>query len=95
MQADKGQRTIQVGPSRRKGVIRLAPRSGGESVGALIRRIHRNLLHFGTKNLPSLLGLLEDWKASVNWQNPTPDAAREACLIAPLALVQINYLQAS
>ncbi len=54
----------------------------GNGWGAVIRLIHRNLSLFTTKDLPLLIGLLEDWKASINWQSPLPDAAREAGLIA-------------
>ena len=40
------------------------------------------------EELPLLLGMLEDWKAQINWQAPQPEAAREAGLIA------INYWNA-
>jgi hypothetical protein len=53
----------------------------GSAWGALLRLIHRNLQHFAENDLPLVLGMLEDWKASINWQTPTADAAREAGLI--------------
>lgn len=54
----------------------------GSAWGAVIRIIHRNLIKFEVKDLSFLLGLMEDWKANVNWQSQLPDAARETGLIA-------------
>jgi hypothetical protein len=54
----------------------------GAAWGPIIQIVHRNLAQFETKDLPLLLGLLEDWKAGISWQNPSPDAAREAALVA-------------
>lgn len=54
----------------------------GPAWGAIIRLIHQKLSTFKLADLPLILGLLEDWKASINVQSPLPDAAREAGLIA-------------
>lgn len=54
----------------------------GHAWSAIIRLIHRNFSYFKKDDLPLLLGLLDDWKASANWQNPLPDPAREVGLIA-------------
>jgi hypothetical protein len=53
----------------------------GKAWGEVIRLVHRNLAHFGQKDLPVLLGLLENWKAGINWRE-APEASREASLIA-------------
>jgi hypothetical protein len=62
------------------GDLHLVP--DGLAWGSIIRLVYRNLTKFEPKDLPLLLGLLEDWRASVHWQSPLPDAAREVGLIA-------------
>jgi len=62
------------------GDVHLVP--DGAAWSSIIQIIHRNLARFGTEDLPLLLGLLEDWKAGISWENPSPEAAREAALIA-------------
>jgi hypothetical protein len=62
------------------GDIYLVPH--GKAWGAVIRLIHRNLASFAWSDLPLILGLLEDWQTAINPQHPSPDAAREAGLIA-------------
>lgn len=54
----------------------------GRAWGSVIRLVYRSLQSFDEEDLPLVLGLLEDWKAGINQQNPLTDAAREAGLIA-------------
>lgn len=54
----------------------------GNAWPSVIRVLHQNLAKLAIEDLPLVLGLLEDWKSAINWQNPTPEAAREAGLIA-------------
>lgn len=54
----------------------------GNAWNAVVKLIHRNLSQFDKRDLPYLLGLLEDWKSGINWQTPSPLGAREAGLVA-------------
>jgi len=54
----------------------------GVAWGAIVRLVHRNLDSFGISDLSLVLGLLEDYKAGITWQEPMPDGAREVGLIA-------------
>jgi hypothetical protein len=54
----------------------------GPAWGSVLRLVADHVAEFKPKDFPYLLGLIEDWSRSVNWQVPYPDGATDVAAIA-------------
>ena len=54
----------------------------GTAWAAVLALIARNVIHLIPRDIPLLLGLLEDWSQGVSWWSPYPPGAEDAARVA-------------